>query len=550
MTNSVRSDRETMEYDVVIVGAGPAGLSAAIRLKQLAQETNKEVSVCILEKGSEVGAHLLSGAVFETRSLNELIPNWKEKGAPLRCKAQKDKFLFFTKNKAFQLPTPPQMKNHGNYIISLGELGSWLASQAEELGVEIFAGFAAAEVLYNNNGEVIGVATGDMGINKEGEKTEMFEPGVELHARQTIFTEGCHGSLTKELIANFNLREESDPQTYGLGIKEIWEIDSAKHEEGSIIHSVGWPMDSKTYGGSWLYHYENNMISIGFVIGLDYQNPYLNPYKEMQRFKTHPQIAKLLEGGRRISYGARSLVEGGLQSIPKLTFPGGCLAGDSAGFLNVPKIKGNHTAIKSGMIVAESVFTCLHLEDTPHQGWECSRYKSNFESSWLYKELHKVRNIRPGFHWGLWAGMIHAAFQTMGGYLLPYTLKNHADHEQLKEADKCKEIKYPKADGTLTFDLLTSVQLSNTNHAEEQPSHLKLRDPTVPIGINLPKYAEPAQRYCPAGVYEIVEEKGEKKFQINAQNCVHCKTCDIKDPSQNIVWTVPEGGGGPNYGNM
>jgi electron-transferring-flavoprotein dehydrogenase len=550
MSNPIRSDREAMEYDVVIVGGGPAGLSCAIRLKQLAQETGKEVSVCILEKGSEVGSHLLSGAVFETRALDELIPDWKEKDAPLRCKAGKDKFIYLTEKGSHTLPTPPQMKNHGNYIISLGELGRWLAGQAEQLGVEIFAGFAAAEILYNDNQDVIGVATGDMGINKEGEKTEMFEPGVELHARQTIFAEGCHGSLTKELIAKYDLRRDSDPQTYGLGIKEVWEIDPEKHNEGSIMHTVGWPMDTKTYGGSWLYHGENNMISIGFVIGLDYQNPYLHPYKEMQRFKTHPLIADLLEGGRRVSYGARALVEGGLQSLPKLTFPGGCLTGDTAGFLNVPKIKGNHTAMKSGMLAAESIFTCLNLPDTPHQGWECSRYISNFENSWVYKELYKVRNIRPGFHKGLWLGMAHAAFQTLGGWLLPYTLKNHADHAQLKEADQCKEIDYPKPDGKLTFDLLTSVQLSNTNHAEDQPSHLKLKDPTVPIGMNLPKYAEPAQRYCPAAVYEVVEEKGEKKFQINAQNCVHCKTCDIKDPSQNIVWTVPQGGGGPNYGNM
>lgn len=550
MSNSVRSDREAMEYDVVIVGGGPAGLSSAIRLKQLAQETGKDVSVCILEKGSEIGSHLLSGAVFETRALDELIPDWKDKDAPLKCEAKKDKFIYLTETGSFTLPTPPQMKNHGNYIISLGELGRWLAGEAEQLGVEIFAGFAAAEVLYNDNQDVIGVATGDMGLNKDGEKTEMFEAGVELHARQTIFTEGCHGSLTKELIAKYDLRRDADPQTYGLGIKEVWEIAPEKHDEGNIMHTLGWPMDSKTYGGSWLYHMENNMISLGFVIGLDYQNPYLNPYKEMQRFKTHPKIAALLEGGRRISYGARALVEGGFQSLPKLTFPGGCLAGDTAGFLNVPKIKGNHTAMKSGMIAAESIFTCLHMEDTPHQGWECSSYKSNFENSWLHKELYKVRNIRPGFHKGLWTGMAHAAFQSIGGWLLPYTLKNHADHAQLKEASQCEEINYPKPDGKLMFDLLTSVQLSNTNHAEDQPSHLKLKNPTVPIGVNLEKYAEPAQRYCPAGVYEVVEDKGEKKFQINSQNCVHCKTCDIKDPSQNIVWTVPQGGGGPNYGNM
>lgn len=550
MPNPIRPDREAMEYDVVIIGAGPAGLSCAIRLRQLAQETGKDLSVCILEKGSEVGAHLLSGAVFEPRALNELIPEWKEKGAPLRCEAKKDKFLFLTKKSAFRLPTPPQMHNHGNYIISLGELARWMATQAESLGVEIFPGFAAAEILYNDRNAVIGIATGDMGIDKQGNKTEMFEPGIEIHARQTIFSEGCHGSLSKQLIEKYQLRANSSPQTYALGVKEIWEVSPDKHDEGAAIHSVGWPMDNKTYGGSWLYHAENNQISIGFVVALDYQNPYLSPFEEMQRFKTHPSIAPLLSGARRVSYGAKALVEGGLQSLPKLTFPGGCLTGDSAGFLNVPKIKGNHTAIKSGMIAAESIFECMHKDETPDYGWECSSYQTAFEKSWLYKELYKARNIRPGFQWGLWAGMLHAAFQTAFGWRLPYTLKNHSDYAQLKQASQCKEIIYPKPDGILTFDRLTSVQLSNTNHAENQPSHLKLKDHSVPIQINLPKYVEPAQRYCPAAVYEVIEEQGQKKFQINAQNCVHCKTCDIKDPSQNIVWTVPQGGGGPNYGNM
>jgi electron-transferring-flavoprotein dehydrogenase len=378
----------------------------------------------------------------------------------------------------------------------------------------------------------------------------MFEPGVELHARQTVIAEGCHGSLTKELINKFELRKDSCPQTYALGVKEIWEIDPTKHEKGKTVHTVGWPLDSKTYGGSWIYHGENNQISIGFVTGLDYENTYRSPFQEMQKFKTHPKIRELLKDGRRVAYGAKALVEGGLQSLPKLAVPGAMLAGDSAGFLNVPKIKGNHTAIRSGMLAAESLFSCINLSDTPDYGWLCHTYQKAFESSALYKELYKVRNIRPGFQWGLWAGMVHAAFQTAGGWLLPYTLKHKPDYAQLKLAKNCKPIEYPKPDNVLTFDKLTSVQLTNTNHEENQPSHLKLKDPSIPIEVNLPKYDEPAQRYCPAAVYEVVEEQGKKRFQINAQNCIHCKTCDIKDPSQNIIWTVPQGGGGPNYGNM
>jgi electron-transferring-flavoprotein dehydrogenase len=543
-------EREVMEYDVVIVGAGPAGLSAAIRLKQLASEQEREVSVCVLEKGSEVGAHLLSGAVLEPRALNELIPDWKEKGAPLNTPATEDHFIYLTETKSYKLPNPPQMNNHGNYIISLGMFGRWLAAQAEELGVEIYPGFAAAEVLYNEDGSVKGVATGDMGIGKNGEHTDSYTPGMELHAKQTIFAEGCRGSLAKGLQELFKLREGVDPQTYGIGIKELWEIDPAKHKQGLVVHTVGWPMDSKTYGGSWMYHMENNQVSIGFVIGLDYDNPHLSPFDEFQRFKLHPDVRKYLEGGRRISYGARALSEGGFQSIPKLTFPGGCLIGDTAGFLNVPKIKGNHTAMKSGMICAEAVFENIASE-TPEP--EATGYTERLKQSWLWEELYHVRNIRPSFHKGLWGGIAYSALDTfVFRGKAPWTFKNHADHLQLKKASEAPKIQYPKPDGVLTFDKLSSVFISNTNHEENQPAHLTLKDPSVPIRINLPEYDAPEQRYCPAGVYEIVRDDAgaNPRLQINAQNCVHCKTCDIKDPTQNINWVVPEGSGGPNYPNM
>jgi electron-transferring-flavoprotein dehydrogenase len=542
----IRPDRTVMPYDVVIVGAGPSGLSCAIRLKQL----DPNLSVCILEKGSEVGAHLMSGAVFEPRALNELFPDWQARGAPLKTPAGKDGFYFMTKTQAFRLLTPPQMHNKGNYIISLGELGKWLAQQAEQLGVEIFAGFPASELLYDANDQVIGVATGDVGIDKHGQQTSRFTPGVEIHARHVVLAEGCHGSLTKKLIAKFNLRKDSDPQTYGLGIKEIWEISKEKHQKGLVFHSIGWPMDMNTYGGSWMYHYGDNLVSIGMVVGLDYKNPYLSPFEEMQRFKTHPFIKNILSGGRRISYGGRALNEGGFQSIPQLTVPGALMIGDTAGFLNTPKIKGNHTAMKSGMLAAEAIVDYFKTNLPDRICWS---YPQKLKTSWVWKELHDVRNIRPGFNKGLLWGLINAALET---YIFrgraPWTLRNHADYAQTAPAKTMTPIAYLKPDGVLTFDRLTSVSLSNTNHAEDQPAHLKLRDPAKAIDVNYNFFASPETRYCPAAVYEIVNDgpNGGPRLQINAQNCIHCKTCDIKDPTQNIDWTVPEGGGGPRYTGM
>ncbi len=541
--------REAMEYDVVIVGAGPSGLSAAIRLKQLAEQAGAELSVCVVEKGSEVGAHILSGAVIEPRALEELFPDWKERGAPLNTPVKEDRFLFLTTEKAYKLPTPPQMHNDGNYIVSLGNVVRWLGEQAEALGVEIYPGFAASEVLYHEDGSVKGIATGDMGVEKNGEPGPNYQPGIELHARQTVFSEGCRGSLTKGLFNKFDLREGVDPQTYGIGIKELWEVRPEVHQQGLTMHTVGWPVSSDVYGGSFLYHLENNQVAVGFVVGLDYSNPHLSPYEEFQRFKTHPEIRKFFEGGRRISYGARALNEGGYQSVPKLSFPGGLLIGDTAGFLNVPKVKGTHMAMKSGIEAAEALFA--HLTAEGQTGHECLGYPERLKQSWLWDELHQVRNIRPSFRWGLWGGIAYSAIDT---YLLkgkaPWTLRHHADHTQLKKASECTPIVYPKPDGKISFDRLSSVFISATNHAEEQPCHLRLKDASVPISTNLALYNAPETRYCPAGVYEIVEDPSGPRMQINAQNCLHCKTCDIKDPTQNIDWAVPEGGGGPNYPNM
>jgi len=540
--------RESMQYDVLVVGGGPAGLAAAIRLKQLSAGT----SVCVIEKGSEIGAHILSGAVMDPRALAELFPDWKAKGAPLSVPVSEDRFLFLTGTGSFATPNwmlPGCFKNHGNYVISLGNLCRWLGQQAEALGVEIFSGFAGAEVLYDGKGAVRGVATGDMGVNRKGEKTEAYQPGVELLAKYTFFAEGCRGHLGKQLEQKFRLRDGIDPQLYGIGLKELWEVKPEQHRPGLVVHTAGWPLDAGTYGGSFLYHMENNLVAVGFVLGLGYTNPYLSPYEEFQRYKTHPAIRGFLEGGKRVAYGARAITAGGLQSLPKLVFPGGCLVGDDAGFLNASRIKGSHCAIKSGMMAAEAAHAALQAGRSAD---ELAAYPDAFRDSWLFDELYRARNFKPWMSKGLYTGSLMVGIdQIVFGGKAPWTLRHaHADHETLRKRTEAAPIAYPKPDGKLTFDRLTSVSFSNTNHGEDQPVHLTLKDPGVPVRVNLALYDAPEQRYCPAGVYEIVRDNDEPRLQINAQNCVHCKTCDIKDPTQNIVWVAPEGGGGPNYPNM
>ena len=543
------TQRESMEYDVVIVGAGPSGLSTAIKLKQLATENKSEISICVVEKGSEVGAHILSGNVIDPKALNELIPDWEEKGAPLKTKVSKDSVRYLL-TESITIPAPlmfvPTFKNHGNYIISLGNLCRWLAEYAESLEIDIFAGFPASELIFEDD-TVTGVLTGDMGIDSKGEKKPGYEPGIELKAKFTVLAEGCRGHLGKQIISKYNLDEGKDPQHYGIGFKEVWDLRSDLHEEGLVVHTLGWPAKG-TVSGSYFYHGENNQAFIGYVVPLDYKNPHLSPYDEFQQWKHQASIGKYLEGGKRVAYGARALIKGGFQSLPKMNFPGGLLIGDNAGTLNFPRIKGTHTAMKSGMLAAETIFDSFQNKDSSLEG-----YEERFTSSWINSELHKARNWNPFLHkFGPYLGVVFAAIdQFIFRGKLPFTLRaQEHDHDCLKKADEMPKISYPKPDGVISFDKLSSVFLSNTNHAEDQPCHLILKDETIPISENLPLYDEPAQRYCPAGVYEVIEEEGIKKFQINAQNCVHCKTCDIKDPAQNIVWITPEGTGGPNYPNM
>lgn len=544
-----------MSYDVVIVGAGPAGLAAAIRLKQLAVEGGQELSVCVLEKGSEVGAHILSGAVIDPIGLNELIPDWQVKEAPLRAPVTEERFLVLTENSSWRIPNgllPPLMHNDGCYVASLGDLCRWLAQQAEELGVEIYCGFAAAEVLYDANGTVTGVATGDMGIAKDGSHTANYTQGMELRAKYTLIAEGVRGSLAREIEQRFKLRDDVEPQKYGIGFKELWRIDPSRHQPGLVLHSQGWPLGSHTGGGSFLYHLTDNQVAVGFVVHLNYENPHLSPYDEFQRFKTHPAIRGFFQGGQRLAYGARAVNEGGLQSIPKLCFPGGALVGCSAGFVNVPRIKGSHNAVKSGMLAAQAVADAI-MEGRAND--ELTAYPEALNASWIQNDLYKVRNVKPALtKFGTVLGTLYGGLDMWLhclGVNLPWTLKHgRPDHTSLKPANEANPIHYPKPDGVITFDKLSSVYLSNTNHEENQPCHLRLKDASVPIAVNLARFDAPEQRYCPAGVYEIVTENSQPRLQINAQNCVHCKACDIKDPTQNIVWTVPEGGGGPNYQGM
>lgn len=540
--------RECMDFDVVIVGGGPAGLSASIKLAQLGQANNHPLNICVIDKGAEIGSHILSGAVLDPRALNELIPDWQSKQAPLHTPVTQDQFTLLTTKHALRLPTPPQMHNEGNYIISLGQFCRWLAVQAESLDVNIFPSFAATEILYDGD-RVCGIVTGDKGVDRFGNPKSNYQPGVELRAKQVIFAEGCRGSLTQKIFSRFDLRADCDPQTYGLGIKELWEIPSELHQPGKVTHTIGWPLSTDTYGGSFIYHWGKNLLSIGFVIGLDYRNPYLNPYEEFQRFKLHPSIYPLLANSRRIGYGARTLIEGGIQSLPKLTFPGGLIIGDAAGFLNVPRIKGIHAAMKSAMIAAESLFPLLQNNTAV----ECSAYPTQLQASWLWDELYRARNIRPGMNYGLWRGLAYAAIDT---YLFrgraPWTLHHRIpDHDELKKAKFCKKIAYPKHDNRVTFDIMNSVFLANISYEEDQPYHLKVQNRPNMISINYNEYASPETRYCPAGVYEILfNEKQEPRLQINGGNCLHCKACDLKDPTQNIVWTPSEGGSGPQYSEM